>query len=180
MNFLKIWVDMALLSFCICCINTILIGKNICFLHAESPDEFTLKASSLEYILDRCSRKGKNRMCLTWWHIPYFGQRQEWSAKWGTHCSISTARPKRHSTTCLPATAATRRGFRVPQGCWGSLFQVPRSTVLGLWWMPGKESWCSQLQADALVSGSPFHVLLSISSQFILFVASKLVEVWLL
>lgn len=111
MNFLKIWVDMALLSFCICCINTILIGKNICFLHAESPDEFTLKASSLEYILDRCSRKGKNRMCLTWWHIPYFGQRQEWSAKWGTHCSISTARPKRHSTTCLPATAATRRGF---------------------------------------------------------------------
>ena len=44
-------------------------GKNVCFIHVESLDE-----QSLKYMLDRCSQKGKNRVCLMRWHIPYSGQ----------------------------------------------------------------------------------------------------------
>ena len=43
--------------------------KNVCFIHVESLDE-----QSLKYMLDRCSQKGKNRVCLMRWHIPYSGQ----------------------------------------------------------------------------------------------------------
>lgn len=158
--------------------------KRVCFIHVESLDE-----QSLKYMLDRCSQKGKNRVGLMWWHIPYSGQWQAWSAKWGILCSISTAQPKRCSTTWSPAMTVTRKGDSVYCGqefhraaggvcfrcsdLWCSAYDGGRL---------GRESWSLgfHLQVGAWVSVSPCQMLPLISSQFILFMACKLDAVWLL
>lgn len=160
------------------------LGKKVCFIHVESLDE-----QSLKYMLDRCPQKGKNRVCLMWWHIPYSGQRQAWSAKWGILCSISTAQPKRYSTTWSPATTVTHKG---DSAYCGQEFHTAAGGVCfrcsDLWCSAygggrlGRESWCLGFhpQVGAPVSVSPCRILPSISSQFVLFMACKLDAVWLL